>query len=123
MRRHGAGTGHRLLTWPTDPPDALQVAEETLGIMTKQVIQLKDAVPTSKPDVPPAREHPLFGPGQPPVQQPQDAPPQRGRPNARRRQGANKRKAPNRPKPHPSQKPSQKVGPKRKPPPYTPTTP
>ena len=27
MRRHGAGTGHRVLTWPTDPPDALQEAE------------------------------------------------------------------------------------------------
>ena len=37
MRRHGAGTGHRLLTWPTDPPDALQEAEEVLGLMTKQV--------------------------------------------------------------------------------------
>ena len=37
MCRHGAGTGHRLLTWPTDPPDALQEAEEVLGLMTKQV--------------------------------------------------------------------------------------
>ena len=54
MRRHGSGTGHRLLTWPMDPPDALQAAEVTLGIRTRQVFQLKDAVPTSKPDVPAA---------------------------------------------------------------------
>ena len=93
MRRHGAGTGHRLLTWPTDPPDALQEAEEVLGLMTKQVFQLKDPVPTSKPDVPAAREHPVFAPGHAPVQQPQGAPPQRGQPAARRRQGAQKRKA------------------------------
>ena len=58
MRRYGAGSGHRLLTWPTDPPDALQKAEEVLGLMTKQVFQLKDTVPTSKPDVPATREHP-----------------------------------------------------------------
>ena len=78
MRRHGAGAGHRLLTWPTDPPDALQEAEEVLGLMTKQVFQLKDIVPTSKPDVPAAREHTVFAPGQAPVQQPEGAPPQRG---------------------------------------------
>ena len=36
MRRHVANPGQRLLTWPTDPPHALQVAEETIGIMTKQ---------------------------------------------------------------------------------------
>ena len=78
MRRHGAGTGHRLLTWSTDPPDALQEAEEVLGLMTRQVFQLKDTVPTSKPDVPAARVHPLFAPGHAPVQQPQGAPPQRG---------------------------------------------
>ena len=70
MRRHGAGGGRRLLTWPTDPPDALQEAEEVLVLMTKQVFQLKDAVPTSKRDVPAAREHPVFAPGHAPVQQP-----------------------------------------------------
>ena len=57
----------RLLMWPTDPADALQVAEETLGIVTKQVFQLTDTVPTSKPDVPATREHPLFIPGHAPV--------------------------------------------------------
>ena len=82
MRRHGAGTGHRLLTWPTDPPDALQEAEEVLGLMTKQVFQLADPVPTSKPDVPAAREHPVFAAGHAPVQRPQGAPPQRGQPAA-----------------------------------------
>ena len=101
MRRHGAGTGHRLLTWPTDPPDALQEAEEVLGLMTKQVFQLTDPVPTSKPDVPAAREHPVFAPGHAPVQRPQGAPPQRGQPAARRRQGAQKRKAPTQAKPAP----------------------
>ena len=34
MRRHGAGTGHPLFTPPTDPPDALQEAEEVLGLIT-----------------------------------------------------------------------------------------
>ena len=46
--------------------------------MTKQVFQLKDAVPTSKPDVPATREHPMFAPGHAPVQQPQGAPPETG---------------------------------------------
>ena len=101
MRRHGAGTGHRLLTWPTDPPDALQEAEEVLGLMTKQVFQLKDPVPTSKPDVRAAREHPVLAPGHAPVQQPQGAPPGREQPAARRRQGAQKRKAPAQAKPAP----------------------
>ena len=101
MRRHGAGTGHRLLTWPTDPSEALQEAEEVLGLMTKQVFQLKDPVPTSKPDVRAAREHPLFAPGHAPVQQPQGAPPQLGQPAARRRQGAQKREVPAQAKPAP----------------------
>ena len=104
MRSHGAGTGHRLLTWPTDLPDALEEAEEVLGLMTKQVFQLKDTVPTSKPDVPTAREHPVFAPGHTPVQQPKGAPPQRGQPNARRRQGAKKRRAPTQAKPAPNPK-------------------
>ena len=104
MRRHRAGTGHRLLAWPRDPPDALQEAKETLGIMTKQVFQLKDAVCTSKPDVPATQEHPVFAPGEAPVQQPQGAPPQRVRPDARRRQGAQKRKAPTQAKPAPKPK-------------------
>ena len=94
MRRHRAVTGQRLLTWPTDPPDALQEAEEVLGLMTKQVLQLEDIVPTSKPDVSATREHPVLAPGHAPVQQPQGAPDKRGQPNARRRQGAKKRKAP-----------------------------
>ena len=59
-----SNNGHRLLIWPTDPPDALQEAEEVLGLMIKQVFQLKDIVPTSKPDVPAAREHTVFAPGQ-----------------------------------------------------------
>ena len=101
MRHHGAGIGHRLLTWPTDPPDALREAKEVLGLMTKQLFQLKDTVPMSKPGVPAAREHPVFAPGHAPVQQPQGAPPQRGQPNARRRQGAKKRKAPAQAKPAP----------------------
>ena len=101
MRRHGAGTGRGLLTWPTDPPDALQEAEEVLGLMTKEIFQLKDTVPTSEPDVPAAREHPVFVPGHAPVQQPQGAPPQRGQPTAWRRQGAKKRKAPTQAKPAP----------------------
>ena len=63
MRRHGAGTGHRLLTWPTDRLTPCRGSEEVLGLMTKQVFQLKDPVPTSKPDVPAAREHPVFAPG------------------------------------------------------------
>ena len=87
MRRHGTGTGYRLLTWPTDPPDTQWEAEEVLGLMTKQVFQLKDTVPTSKPDVPATREQPIFAPDHAPVQQPQGAPPQRGQPNARRRPG------------------------------------
>ena len=99
MRRHGAGTGHRLLTWPTDPVDALQEAEEMLVIMTKQVFQLRDTVPMSKPDVPATREHPVFAPGHARVQQPQGAPPQRVRPNARRGQGAKKLKVPTQVKP------------------------
>ena len=78
MRRHGTGTGHRLLTWPRDPPDTLREAEEVLGLMTKQVFQLKDAVRTSKPEVPAGREHPVFAPGHAPVQQPQGAPPPTG---------------------------------------------
>ena len=76
MRRHGP-TGRRLVTWPTNPPNALQEAEDTHGIMTEQVFQLKDTVPTSKSDVPAAREHPVFAPRHPPVQQHQGAPPQR----------------------------------------------
>ena len=104
MRRHGTGTMLRLLTWPTDPPDTLREAEEVLGLMTKQVFQLKDTVPTSKPDVPATREHPVFAPGHAPVQQPQGAPPQRGQPNARRRPGAKKRKAPAQAKPAPKPK-------------------
>ena len=104
MRRHGAGTGHWLLTWPTDLPDALQEDEKVLGLMTKQAFQLKDTVPTSKPDVGAAREHPVFAPGHAPVQQPQGAPPQQGQPNARRRQGAKKRKAPRQAKPAPKPK-------------------
>ena len=104
MRRHGTGTGHRLLTWPTNPPDTLREAEEVLGLMTKQVFQLKDAIPTSKPDVPATREHPVFAPGHAPVQQPQGALPQRGQPNARRRPGAKKRKAPAKTKPAPKPK-------------------
>ena len=104
LRLHGAGTGHRLLTWPMDPPDTLQEAEQVLGLMTKQVFQLKDTVPTPKPDVPAARDHPLFAPGHAPVQQPQGAPPQRGQPNARLRQGAKKRNAPAQAKPAPKPK-------------------
>ena len=75
MRHHGTGTGHGLLTWPTDLPDNLREAEEVLGLMTKQVFQLKDTVPTSKPDVPATREHPIFAPDHARVQQPQGAPP------------------------------------------------
>ena len=72
-----------------------------LCLMTKQVFQLKDPVPTSKPDVPAAREHPVFAPGHAPVQQPVGAPPQRGQFTAWRRQGAQKRKAPAQAKPAP----------------------
>ena len=72
--------------------------------MTKQVFMLKDAVPTFKPDVPAAREQPVVAPGHAPVQQPKDAPPQRGRPNARRRQGAKKCKTPKQAKPAPKPK-------------------
>ena len=123
MRRHGAGTGHRLLTWPTDPPDALQEAEEVLGIMTKQVLQLKDPVPTSKPDVPAAREHPVFAPGHAPVQQSQGAPPQRGQPAAGATKVRRSARPPHRPNPRPSQEPSRRAGPKRKPLPCIPNTP
>ena len=72
-----------------------------LGLMTKQVFQLKDLVPTSKPDVAAARKHHVFAPGHAPVQQPQGAPPQQGQPAARRRQGAQKLKAPAQAKPAP----------------------
>ena len=72
-----------------------------LGLMTKKVFQLKEPLPTSKPDVPAACEHPVFAPGHAPVQQPQGAPTQRGQPAARRRQGAQKRKAPGQAKPAP----------------------
>ena len=96
MRRHGAGT--------RQPPDALQEAEEVLGLMTKQVFQMKETIPTSKLDVPAAREHPVFAPGHAPVQQPQGAPPQQAKTNARRRQGAKKRKAPAQAKPAPKPK-------------------
>ena len=65
-----------------------------LGLMTKQVFKLKDTVPTSKLDVPATREHAAFAPGHAPLEQPQDAPPQRQQPNARRRQGAKKSEAP-----------------------------
>ena len=104
MHRHGAATRYQPLTWPTDPPDALQEAKETLGIMTKQVFQLKDTVHKSRPDVPATREHAVFAPGLAPVQQPQGAPLQGVRPNARRHQGAKKRKAPTQAKPAPKQK-------------------
>ena len=104
MRGHGAGTGNRLLTWPTDLPDALQEAGEVLGLMTKQVFQLKDTVCTSKPDVPATRDHPVFAPGHAPVQQPQGAPLKRGQPHARRRPVAKKRKAPAQAKPAPKPK-------------------
>ena len=70
-----------------------------LGLITKKVFKLKDTVPTSKPDVPATREHPVFAPGHECVQQPQGAPPQRGQPNAWRRPGAKKRKAPAQAKP------------------------
>ena len=92
MRRHRVGTGHRLLIWHTNAPGPLQAANQMLGIMTKQTFQRKDAVPTSKPDVRAAREHPR-------VKQPQGVRPQRGRPNAWRCQGAKKRKAPTQAKP------------------------
>ena len=98
MRRHGADTGQRFLTWPTNSPDAPQAAEETVAIMTNQVFQLKDAVPTSKPDVPATGEHPVFAPGHAPAQQPQSVPPQQVRPTAQRCEGAKKRKAPTRTK-------------------------
>ena len=75
-----------------------------LGLMTKQVFQLKDTIPTPKPDVPATPEHPVLSPGHGPVQQPQGAPPQRGQPNARRRPGAKKSKAPAQAKPAPKPK-------------------
>ena len=65
---------------------------------------MKDTVPTSKPDVPATREHPVFAPGHASVHQPQGAPPQRGQPNARRRPGAKRRKAPAQAKPAPKPK-------------------
>ena len=37
MRCHGAHAGQRLLIWPTDPPDAVQAAKGTLGLVTKQI--------------------------------------------------------------------------------------
>ena len=104
MHRHGAGTGHQLLTWPKDPPDALREDGEVLGLMIKQELQLKDTIATSKPDVPPTREHPVFAPGHTPVQHPPGAPPGQGLPNARRRPGAKKRKAPAQAKPAPKPK-------------------
>ena len=73
--------------------------------MTKEVLHLRDAVPTSKPDVPASREHPVFTPGHTPMQQPQGAASKRGRPNTRRRQGAMNRKAPTQAKPAPKLKP------------------
>ena len=75
-----------------------------LGFMTKQVFQLMDTVPESKPDVPATCEHPVFAPGHAPVQQPQGAPPQWGQPNARCRPGAKKRKPPAQAKPAPKPK-------------------
>ena len=104
MRRHGTRTGHRPLTWPTDPPDALQEAGEVLGLMTKQVFQLKDTIPMSNPDVPATCEHPVCAPGHEPVQQPQGEPPQPGQPNAQLRPGAKKRQAPAQAKPAPKPK-------------------
>ena len=62
--------------------------------MTKQVFELKDAVPTSQPDYSATPEHSVFAPGHAPVQQPEGAPSQRGRPNARPCQGAKKCKGP-----------------------------
>ena len=105
MRRYPAQAGQRLLIWPTDPPDTLQAAEETFCIMTKQVFQLTDAVPTSKPDIPATREHPVFTPAQAPVQQPEGAAPPRGRASIRRSQGAKNRKAPAKTKPAPKPEP------------------
>ena len=61
-------------------------------------------VPTFKPHVPATHEHPVFARGHAPVQQPQGAPPQRGRPNARRRRRAKKHKAPTQAKPAPRPK-------------------
>ena len=104
MRRHGAGTGHRLLTWPTYLLDALREVGEVLGLMTKQVFQLKDTIPTSKADVPATREHSVYAPGLAPVQQPHGPPPEQGQPNARRRPGAKKRRASAQAKPAPRPK-------------------
>ena len=73
--------------------------------MTKQVFQLADAAPMSKPHVPSTREHPVFIPGHVPVRQPQGAAPQRGRPNAWHCQGTSKHKAPTQPKPAPKPRP------------------
>ena len=86
-----------------DPPDALQAAEETLGIMTKQVFQLKDAVPTSQPDVPAAGEHPVLAPGHAPVQQPQGAPPNPDSPMPVAVKVRRSARPPQRPNQHPSQ--------------------
>ena len=110
MHRHGAGTGQRLFTWPTEPPDPLQAAYETLGIMTKQVFQLKDAIHTSKPDVAATREHHTFTPGYVAVQQPQGAAFQSGLPHTRRRQGTKEHKAPTQAKPVPKHVPKTWTG-------------
>ena len=69
-----------------------------------QVFQLTNAVPTSKPDVPATREHPMFTPGHAPVRQPKGAARQTGRPNARQRKGTRKRKAPTQPQPPPKRR-------------------
>ena len=123
MRRHGTGTGHRLLTWPTDPPNTLRKAEKVLGLMTKQVFQLKDAVPTSKADVPATREHPVRHRATRLYSSPRAHPPNGDSPMhgaARVRRSA---RPPHWPNPRPSQKPGRRAGPKRKPPPCIPSTP
>ena len=107
MRRHGVGTGHRLLTWPTEPPDALQEAREVLGPMTKQVFQLKDTVLTSKPNVPATRATRLYS--SPRAHLLNGDSPKPGVAQVRR-----SARNLHRPNSHPSQKPSRRAGPKRR---------
>ena len=123
MRRHRAGTGHRLLTWPTDPPDALQEAEEVLGLMTKQVFKLKDPVPTSKPDVPAARETPCLHRATHPYSSPRAHLPNEDNPLPGAAKVRRSAIPPQRPNRRPSQEPSRRAGPKRKPLPCIPNTP
>ena len=94
-----------------------------LGLMTKQVFQLKDTVPTSKPDSQPPASRPYLQRATRQYSSPRAHPPNRDSPMRGAAQVRRSARPPQRTNPHPSQKPSRRAGPKSKPTPCIPSTP